>query len=120
LWLFRIVQQNLADFTDRCVDALLSIEKDLFAPEPLDDSLSGNQLAVMFDQENQQLHRDLLKPQWLTIAFQIVAAQVQFELAEFVARNRRHAALRGPIVHQETYLPLFQLFAALKTILSQT
>ena len=52
----------MADFSDRCVDALLSIQKDFFAPEPLDDLLSGNQLAVMFDQENQQLHRDLLKP----------------------------------------------------------
>jgi hypothetical protein len=99
LWFFRIVQQNLADFSDRCVDALLSIQEDLFAPEPLDDLLSGNQLAVMFDQENQQLHRDLLKPQWLTIAFQFIAPQVQLELAELVARNRRHAALRGPIVH---------------------
>jgi hypothetical protein len=68
----------------------------------------------MFDQENQQLHRDLLKPQWLTIAFQFIAPQVQFELAELVARNRRHAALRGPIVHQERYLPLFQAFAALR------
>ena len=47
LRLLRVILQNLADFPDRGVDALLGIQEDLFAPKPFADLFSGDQFPAV-------------------------------------------------------------------------
>src|SRR5215469_8991573 len=45
-----VIFQNLPYFSDRCVNAVIGVEKNVFAPDSLDDLLPGDQLAPFFHQ----------------------------------------------------------------------
>jgi hypothetical protein len=62
---FRVVFQNLADFPDRRIDAVVGIQVDILAPDPADDFLSGDQLSFAFYKQEQDLHGDSLQLQSL-------------------------------------------------------
>src|SRR6516165_2086724 len=45
-----VVFQNLPYFSDRCVYAVIGVEKNVFAPNSLDNLLSCDQLSAFFHQ----------------------------------------------------------------------
>ena len=54
--LFSIVLQYLANLADGGIDAVVGVEEDILAPDPLDDLVPGHQLTSLLDQEEQQFH----------------------------------------------------------------
>ena len=49
--LFRIIPEDLADFSDGSVNPVLGVEEDILAPDFFDDLVAADQLAIAFDQE---------------------------------------------------------------------
>ena len=81
-----MVPEGLPDLAHGGVDAMLGVEKDILAPEPLDNLLSADYVAILFRQQDKQLHRNPFQFQDSAVAPQLKAGGVEFELAEFVAR----------------------------------
>ena len=63
-----IVPEGLPDLTDCGVDAVLGIEKNILAPEALDNLLAADHVAILFRQQDEQLHGNAFKLQGLAIA----------------------------------------------------
>src|SRR5580704_1968733 len=59
--LLRIVLQNLTDFADGAVDAVVGVEKDVFAPDLPGDFFAGDELTFLLDQNEQDLQRNALE-----------------------------------------------------------
>ena len=53
----RIIFQGHAYFADRGIDSLFDIDENILAPQGIGDLLASHQLALVFDQEHQQLQR---------------------------------------------------------------
>ena len=79
---FGVVAQNLADFADGSVDAVLGIDKDFAAPEMLGDFGSSNEIAVAGCQKNEQFHRLSFEPQVASGTGEFETASVQPKVAE--------------------------------------
>src|ERR1022692_380840 len=52
-WFVRVVSECLADLADGGVNAVLGINEDIFSPKPLDDLLTGGDIALLFGQQDQ-------------------------------------------------------------------
>jgi hypothetical protein len=86
LW---VVPQRGTDFTDSGIYAVINIEENVLAPEPLGDLLAGNQLAGPLEQQDEQLHREFLQPQLTLAPLQPVAGLIERELAEMELLGRK-------------------------------
>ena len=89
--MFRVIAQGGAQFVDGGIDPMAGINKNIPAPEPLNDFAAGHQTAPMLDEKNQQLHRILLELYDLLPTSQFVATQVQLKfvkLDDFGAQPR--------------------------------
>ena len=62
-WIFRVVFENLTNFADCGIDAVIGVQEDILTPDPFDDVLSGYQLPFALDQQEQDLHGDSLQLQ---------------------------------------------------------
>ena len=59
--LLRIVFQDLTDFADGAVDAVVGIEKDVFAPDFLGDFFAGDELAFLLNEDDENLQGKALE-----------------------------------------------------------
>ena len=59
--LLRIVFQDLTDFADGAVDAVVSIEKDIFAPDSLGDFFAGDELTFLLNEDDENLQGKALE-----------------------------------------------------------
>src|SRR5262249_588844 len=80
--LLGIIAESEANFANRCIDAVLSINKYVFAPEAVDDLLPSDKVPVFARQQDEQLHRDLFQLDGPTGAEQFVAVAVEGEFVE--------------------------------------
>jgi hypothetical protein len=78
--LLGIVLQYLADFADGAVDAVVSIEKDVLAPDPLGNFLAGNELTLPLDQNEQDLQRKTLELQHATSVSELKGSRIDLEV----------------------------------------
>ena len=90
--LLRVISQRRPDFADGGIDAMVNIEEDILAPEPLGDFLAGYQLATAFEQQEEQLHGEFLQPQLALAPLEPVAGLVERELAEMELLGRKSPA----------------------------
>lgn len=74
--------QRGADLANRRVDAVFGVNENVFAPQAIDDFLPGDDVAVFFCQQDEQLHGNPLDLQGSTIASQLIASAIQLEFAE--------------------------------------
>src|SRR5690349_15126332 len=59
----RIVFEDLANFPDSSIDAVVRIQEDTLAPNPFYDLVARNQLPSLLKKKKQQLHRNPLQLQ---------------------------------------------------------
>ena len=78
----RRVAKSPANLSNRGVDAGLDVDEDVLAPQPIDDVFAGHQLTSPLDQHDQEVHRLSFEPDRAAAAAQLVAGDVQLELAE--------------------------------------
>ena len=81
--LFRIIAENLTDFSDGSVNAVLGIEEDILAPDLFDDLVAADQPAVALREESEELHGDFFKLENTVGSAQLITAAVKFEFREF-------------------------------------
>src|SRR5260370_35829232 len=72
-----IVPKHLTDFANGCVDPLLGIQKDVLAPESLNDFFPTDELILVFYKEDQQIHGNLLEPQYGAAATKLIAFKIE-------------------------------------------
>ena len=77
--MFGIVLQDLPDFPNRAVDAVVDVEVNLLPPNPLDDLLPRDQLPAVLGEEQQNLHGNALQLERLAGASELVGAGVELE-----------------------------------------
>src|ERR1700677_3961445 len=87
--LFGIILQDLPDLANRSVYAVVGVEEDILAPDPLDDVLPADDLSVTLNQDRQNLGRNAFEFDHATVATQGMGGEIQLEnLAKFnEARN---------------------------------
>src|SRR5215472_1575677 len=78
--LLRIVLERGTNLADCSVDALFNIHKDIFSPQPVCNLFASYELALILDQEHEQLQRETFQPEWLALAAQLETAEIEFEL----------------------------------------
>jgi hypothetical protein len=78
--MFWIVFEDLADFADGTVDAVIGVQKDAVAPDFLYDFLACDQLSSLLYQEQQDFHRDAFEFEGVTSATQLVGAQINLKI----------------------------------------
>ena len=78
--LLRIVLQDTTNFADSSVNAVISVNKSIPAPDPFNDLLAGDKLPFRFDQEEQQFRGNSFQFEDPARATQFVGAQVQREV----------------------------------------
>jgi hypothetical protein len=86
LW---VILQHLPNFANCGVDAVISIEKNILAPDSFDYLVAAYKLSSLFDQEKKQLHGDALQLEDAAGAAQFVDPQVQLKIfaqADLVGR----------------------------------
>jgi hypothetical protein len=67
-----IVAQDLTNLSDGCIDAVIAVEKNTFAPDPLDNLIPGHKLAAVLDEQAEQLGGNAFK-------FENLAGLLEFE-----------------------------------------
>jgi hypothetical protein len=77
-----IIAQHLTYLANGGVDAVLGVDEDFGAPEPLHNFCSGDEVSVSGRQENQQLHRLPFQPQAASGPVECEMAGIQLEFAE--------------------------------------
>src|ERR1019366_807156 len=75
-----IVLQGLPDFADRSVDAVVSIEKNVGAPDPFHNLLAGDDAVPLLDQQQKKFRRDALQLEHTTAPAQLVGALVELKI----------------------------------------
>ena len=78
--LFGIVFEDLADFSDRGIDCVIGIKKDVLAPKLLNDLFPRYQLAGPLYQQEQDFHGDSFQLQRAAGTPQLIGANVQLEI----------------------------------------
>ena len=61
---------------------MFGIEKNIVAPQMLDDLLSGDEMSVLCCQQNQQFHRDFFEFDRAARSEKFIAVTIQRELVE--------------------------------------
>src|SRR5215813_8752858 len=56
-----IISERLSDFANCRVDAVLGVNKNILAPQTLDDFLPGDKIPIFAGEQDEQLHRDLFQ-----------------------------------------------------------
>src|SRR5580704_16409713 len=95
-WPFYVFAQGGANLSNRSVDAVLGIDKDVFAPEPFDDLVPGRDCAVFFEQKDEQLHRNAFKPYDSAVTPQLETRWIKLEVAKFVGGSNHTPPPSGP------------------------
>ena len=80
--LFGIVAEDLPDFADGFVDAVLGIEEDVLAPDSVNDLFARDETTVALHQKGEELHRNFLEFEDALASSKLVAVLVQFELSK--------------------------------------
>src|ERR1700692_3908627 len=88
--LFRILFERKPDLPDCSINALFSIEEDIFAPQPFDDFFPANKFTLFIYQKDEQFHWNLLDPEHRSVAADLIPLEVEQEIVGF-QRTRRHA-----------------------------
>ena len=73
---------------------MLGVDEDVFAPETVDDLLAGDDVAILFEEQKEQLHGDAFEFQGAAVAAQLETGGVQLELIELVDTDR-HTTPQG-------------------------
>ena len=95
-WLNRIVTERDADFPHCGVDAILGVAEGVPTPPGSDNLGTRDELAAPARQQNEQFHRQALKPDFLAAgAPQFVALDVEFEVREADKHVRLHLLSGG-------------------------
>src|ERR1700674_1645311 len=76
---FGIVMKHLTDFANGCVDPLLGIQEDVFAPEPLNDFFAADEAILVFYKKDQEFHGNFLEPQYSAAAPKLIALKIEFQ-----------------------------------------
>jgi hypothetical protein len=79
-WLFGIVFQDLSNFPDGCIDAVVGIDKNFLPPDSLDDLIAHNEVAGVLQQQAKQFQRNPFEFQRLARAAQFVGTKIEFEV----------------------------------------
>ena len=80
----RTVTKNLANFTDCRVDSVFDIDEDFPLPKALGNFISGNNLSVFGDQEDEKFERLPLKLEPAAFAAELKFAAMEAEVAELI------------------------------------
>jgi hypothetical protein len=80
--LARVVAQHVADLAHGYVNAVVGIEKNLLAPQLLDNGLAPQELTRVAHQQAEQVHRDALHLHRATRAPQLIGGKVKLEFAK--------------------------------------
>ena len=83
-WPLYVFPQSRSNLANGSIDAVLSINKDIFAPQPLDNLLPADDLPIFLQQQDEQLHGNALEFQRAILTSQFKAGGVQFKIAELV------------------------------------
>ena len=97
-WIFGIVFEDLADFANGAVEAVVSVEEDVGTPNSVDQLFAAYEAAALIYQEDQDVHRDALELEHTTGSAQLVGTYVELyifpDLDDFPGTDwlSRHAA----------------------------
>ena len=75
-----VIVKHLANLPDGGVDTVVGVEKDVFAPDPLHNLISGHQLATVLDKEAKKVGRNAFELEHLAGLFQFEGAEIEFEI----------------------------------------
>jgi hypothetical protein len=78
--LLGIVLQYLADLAYRAVNAVVSIEKDVLAPDLLGNLFAGDELTFLHDQNEQDLHGNTLELERTTDVPKLEGSKIDLEI----------------------------------------
>ncbi len=98
--LFRVVLQGLSKLSDCSVDAVVDIKVDVLAPDLPGDLFPGDELSVLFGQQQQHFHRDALQPDRPARTAQLVGTGVELEIT---AKSDCSAGSRWLICHRDSF-----------------
>ena len=84
-WLSGIFLQRGPNLPDGGVDAVLGVDEHVLTPEPRGDLRPGDYVAILFSQQDEQLHGDALDLYDASVTTKLKAVAVQLELAKFEA-----------------------------------
>ena len=76
-----IILEHLADLADGGIDTVVGVEEDIFAPDLLDDLIPADELSVLRDQQQKQLHGNVFEFQGLARAAQFIGTEIKLKLA---------------------------------------
>lgn len=93
--IFRVVVKRLTSFPDGGVDAVVSIYKNIFAPNGLKNFFACDQSVPMFGKEEEQLQGDALELDHSAGLAKLEGARVEFEVIELNGIAEHDLGLRG-------------------------
>jgi hypothetical protein len=82
LRLYRIIVKRHANFADRGIDALLDVDENIFAPQNVGNLFACDQLALVVDEQHEQLQRKAFHPEGVAVAGELKTAEIQLEFGE--------------------------------------
>jgi hypothetical protein len=91
-WPLDVFPQSGPNLANGSIDAVLSINKNILAPQSLDNLPPADDLPIFFQQQDEQLHGNALEFQRAIQTSQFKARGIQFKIAELVG-GREHAIL---------------------------
>src|SRR5579883_1253265 len=81
---------RLAGSCEWCIDAVVCIEKYVFAPHSLDDLLTRYKFSPALDEQEQQFHRDPAQTHRLIALPQLYRIQIQLKFLPELQQRREH------------------------------
>jgi hypothetical protein len=76
----RIIFEDLTDFADSAVDAVVSIEEDVFSPDPLGDFFAGDELTFLLNQDDEDLQGKALQFEDTSRVAELEGSKVDLEI----------------------------------------
>ena len=107
--LFGVILEHLTDFADGCIDAVVGVEEDIFAPNLFDNLVPADELSVLRDQQQKKLHGDMLQLQWLARPAQFIGAEIELKLAPKSNGICRDRPTRCHAAHPQTKRATFYI-----------
>jgi hypothetical protein len=78
--LFGVILQDLADLTDRAVDAVVGIEEDVLTPYPLYDVFPADDLSFLLDEDGENFRGNALQLKDATGTAQCRGGEIELEV----------------------------------------
>ena len=78
------VPKGLANFADCRVDSVFDVDEDFLLPQALSDLITGNDLAMPGDEEDEEFERFPLEFQPATFSAELKSPAVKAEVAELI------------------------------------